>query len=100
MLQAGDTALSKQKRVRIVYEGDNKPFSTKITDAETGEEMPGIFKAVVLFDVSAVPQAILSMYAPVVDVVVDASVIHHCPYCRRPLDESAEQSREDNAQAN
>lgn len=87
MLQAGDTALSKQKRVRIVYEGDNAPFSTKITDAETGEEMPGIFKAVVLFDASAVPQAILSMYAPVVDVTLDASIVHHCPYCRRPLDE-------------
>ena len=72
------------KRVHITNEGQ-AAWLTKITDAETGEDIPNVQRVDLSFDCRAkeAPIAIIYSMLPKVDVVVNAQVRHVCPYCGR-----------------
>ncbi|HEX3640182.1 MAG TPA: hypothetical protein VHV10_02710 [Ktedonobacteraceae bacterium] len=68
---------------RVHIQNDGGPgYQTKITDADTGQFIDKIFHVrLVDLDVHGMPQAILWMHAPAVDVTVNAHIINVCPYC-------------------
>jgi hypothetical protein len=76
------------KKVRIRNEG-GPAYMTKVTDAETGESLDHVFRVTLTYDVNdkQPPMALLWMYTPVVDVIIDAEIRHVCPACGRPEEE-------------
>lgn len=71
-------------KVRITNT-DGKGYTTKITNAETGEDIPGVFRMVLIPAGHAIT-AQIDAYADV-DIIADAEVRHICPGCGRPVDE-------------
>lgn len=59
-------------------------YQTKITNAETGEDLSSkIFRVELELDVTKVAMATVFMYTPVVDVIADAEIRKVCPCCGR-----------------
>jgi hypothetical protein len=77
-------------KVRIQNDGQAAYF-TKITNAETGEDIPMVQRVKLVYDArdraSHPPRAILTVAYPLVDIIVDAEIKHVCPYCGHPVDE-------------
>ena len=78
--------MSEKRRVRIVNDG--KPgYMTQILDADTGQLIDWQMYRVSL---DARPheetKAIIFVDSPIVDVTVDAEILHVCPCCGREDD--------------
>jgi hypothetical protein len=82
---------SNTKRIRIVNDG--KPsYDTQVTDAETGVPLERVTRVELIFDAKDPRvQAVLTIYEPVVDLLVDAEIRRVCPCCGRSLLEDADQ---------
>ena len=70
------------RRVRI--QNDGRPgYDTKITDAETGQDISHIYHVKVIdIDVRDNPRVLMWAHNPVVDVVGYAETINVCPLCK------------------
>ena len=76
----------EQKKIRVRIVNDGLPgYMTRITDVETGQEIERVKEVHFHFDAAKVTIASLVVYAPVVDVIVDAEIKHMCPYCGQHL---------------
>jgi hypothetical protein len=74
--------VSDKIRVRIVNDG--KPgYMTKVTDVETGQAIDRLKTIYVHIDAEKETTASLVVYSPVVDLIVDAEILHICPCCGR-----------------
>src|ERR1700694_1848152 len=75
------------KRVHIVNNG-GPGYTTEIRDAETGEMLDRVTGIHVELDIDVknMPKAIITTYAPVVDVIADAEFKQVCPCCGRPVE--------------
>ncbi len=75
------------KRVRIVNHG-GPAHLTEVTDTDNGEKVENIARV----DLSIVPvkepvKAVITVNAPIVDVIADAEIKHICPCCGKPKEE-------------
>ena len=69
------------KRIRV--QGDGSVTGTKVTDAQTGEEL-NAFEISLLQRVGEVPLAAIRTWCPEVDVVAElGSCVEMCPFCGR-----------------
>lgn len=64
----------KTRRIRIEHGGSMRAIDAKITDAETGEQIRYVSRVELVFDASEGISAILYVFAPDVDITVDAEV--------------------------
>lgn len=87
--------MSDKKRVRITNDGQPS-WLTKITNAETGEEIPRIRNITIRMNNDLIPSAYITTEMPIVDVVVDAEIKQVCPCCGRPTEEQTELPKENN----
>lgn len=77
------------KRVRIVNDGQPS-YMTKITDAETGKDIPNVIAIAIDLDVkNPVVEAVVTTVMPTVDIIADATIEQVCPCCGRPTGEQA-----------
>jgi len=76
-----------RKNVRIVNDG--KPgYDTLVTDADTGTEILHVMAVDVHLEANReLPQAILTMGLPIVDIIADAEIKQVCPCCGRPVEQ-------------
>jgi hypothetical protein len=74
-------------KIHIVSNGNAR--STRITDAETGEDLSGhLLVTEIHIDArDTFPHAILTCAMPPVDLIADAEIKRICPCCGRPVDE-------------
>lgn len=74
---------------RIRIQNDGQPgCMTKITDADTGKELEWqTFRVTLDASYKELPLAIVYVYLPVVDMIVDAKIRHVCPCCGRAVEE-------------
>lgn len=72
-------------KVRIVNEG--KPaYMTHITDAETGQEVPGVVRFTMIGDANAdTIRTTLTLIHPHLDIQSDADVTYICPCCGQKM---------------
>ena len=68
-------------KIRITNDGQ-PGYATRITNAETGEEIPNVMRVQLDLSVTGdVPKALLIIALPVLDVIADADTLHVCPCC-------------------
>ncbi len=84
-----DEVSKRTMRVRIQNDGSHG-YDTKITDAETGVEISQVAALTWTFDCNdkqfnGMPKALLTIFDPVVDIIVDAEIRHVCPVCGRDV---------------
>ncbi len=72
--------MSDVKRVKIEY-GGGPGYNTKVTDADTGETIPGVFRVDLTLEATQIPIAKLYTYMPATNVTVEATTHAVCPYC-------------------
>lgn len=72
------------RKIRITSEGTNR--STRITDAETGENLAATELRIepMRWDDMAPIRAHVTVLMPQMDIVLEADVVAACPYCQRP----------------
>jgi hypothetical protein len=83
-----ETNSTNVKRVRIVNEG--KPaHETRVTDAETGELIEHVTRVELVLAAGDrhLPQAQITTFMPVVDVIVNAEISAVCPCCGQAVDQ-------------
>lgn len=79
------------KRVRI-YNPGGAGWQTKVTDAETGEEILNLSHVEVAIDLRGMPTAtVYSFIAPEVDLTVFAEQKNVCPCCRQVIQDATSQ---------
>jgi hypothetical protein len=84
----------EQKTVRVRIQNDGTPFSTVVTDCETGKVLDGVNKVQWVADaheMDRLPQAEIIVIVPVVDIIADAEIRKVCPCCGRDVEESEQQ---------
>jgi hypothetical protein len=70
-------------RLRIQYDG-GPAHAARITDVNTGATLEGVFS--VSLDASkSLPEAVIKVYQPVVDIETDATMINVCAACQRQI---------------
>jgi hypothetical protein len=80
----------KTQRVKIEYDG-GPAYMARVTDADTGELIPGVFQADIHINVAKSPYAVLHSHMPVTNVTIDDLEIHtHCPLCGQEVVEKQE----------
>jgi hypothetical protein len=83
--------MQKIQRVKIEYDGQGPAWKARVTNADTGELIPGVYKATINFDCSKDSLlAILHTRLPVVNITVDAEIHTHCPYCGHEVNDGKE----------
>lgn len=79
------------RRIRITNPG-GAGWQTKITDAETGEELVNLSHVEVAIDLRGMPTAVVySFIAPEVDLTVFAEQKNVCPCCRQVVQDATNQ---------
>lgn len=75
--------------MKIRIQNDGKPaYSTTVTDVETGKQLEYVTRVDLTIDVhDQLPQALLTMITPVVDVIADAEIRQVCPCCGKPTEQ-------------
>lgn len=70
-------------RVKLTYDG-GPACAARITDVNTGATIEGAFY--VSFDANkSLPEAIIKVYQPVVDIETNAKVVNVCAACQRQI---------------
>jgi hypothetical protein len=73
-------------KVRIVNDG-GPGYATKITNAETGEDLSGLQLTEAHIRVrDNIPTIILTSVLPVLDITGEAKIIYRCPHCGKALE--------------
>lgn len=81
---------AKLQRVKIEYDGGSV-YNTKVTDADTGETIPNVYRVDFTLDASAkdVPTVVLHTYLPAISVTAAASIHEVCPCCGREVNNAS-----------
>jgi hypothetical protein len=69
------------RRIRIENDGNTPWPSTRVTDADTGEELDSVLHLRIIDIDRDGARAILWSLAPAIDITADAEVIDVCPCC-------------------
>jgi len=65
----------KQRKIKIIHDGDIAAFKTRVVDAETGEPIKWVRRVELVFDAREHVEARIYVISPEVEVEVDAEVI-------------------------
>jgi hypothetical protein len=78
--------MSELRKVKIEYDG-GAPYGAKVTDADTGETIPSVYRVDFTLDASdkGVPVVTLYSYMPIINVIAHASIHEVCPYCNQEV---------------
>lgn len=69
-------------KVRIEHDGSKEAYKSRITNAETGEAIEHVGRIELDFNAASGPVvAKVTVYMPVIDLIVDAEIKHVCPCC-------------------
>jgi hypothetical protein len=81
--------VSELKRVKIDYNG-GPAWGAKVTDAETGELIPNAYRVEFVLDANSgeTPQVKIYAFAPIADVIGDASIHKICPHCGQEVSDA------------
>jgi hypothetical protein len=70
-------------RVKITSDGESAFVPhTNVVDASTGVQIPRVTSVDIRIACEkSVPRAVVTVLAPMVDVVAEASIVERCPHC-------------------
>ncbi len=78
--------MSDKRRVRIVNDGQ-PGYMTQILDADTGQPIDWqTYHVALSAGLHEETKAIIVVHMPVIDVIVDAEILHICPCCGREVE--------------